>query len=214
MSVRRTSISLVIFDMDGVIFEGRNFWLDLHRRYGTEAQALDLARQSLRSDYEALARYTVEELWKGRPAEPLLQLVAMRRYQPGIAEACQFLRAQRRLKTAIVSSGPIQLAERAQRDLGIDEIRANRVIIEDGRISGGVVVAVSDAGKLPVGLQVIARLGGAPDRTAFIGDSESDAALAGAVALSIAYDSDSDVLDRAAKHHLRRGELAKLVDLI
>jgi phosphoserine phosphatase len=210
---RKTDIRIVIFDMDGVIFEGRNFWLDLHRRFGTEEQALELARRSLRSDYEGLARHTVERLWKGCPAEPLLQLVAARRYQPGIAEVCRFLRAER-LKTAIVSSGPIQLAERAQRDLDIDEIRANRVLIEDGRIAGAVEVAVSDARKLRVGLEVIAKLEGTPDRTAFIGDSEADASLAAAVGLPIAYDSDSDALDRAAKHHLRHGDLAKLIEVI
>jgi len=213
MGGRKTDIQLVIFDMDGVIFEGRNFWLDLHRRFGTEREALELARRSLRSDYEGLARHTVERLWKGRPAEPLLQLVAARRYQPGVVELCRFLRAER-LKTAIVSSGPIQLAERAQRDLGFDEVRANRVLIEDGRIAGAVDVGVSDNGKAPVGLDVIAKLGSTPVRTAFIGDSESDAALAAVVALPVAYDSDSDDLDRAAKHHLRHGDLAKLVEMI
>lgn len=213
MRRRRTDIALVLFDMDGVIFEGRNFWLDLHRRFGTEREALALAQRALQSDYEWLARYTVEHLWKDRPAAPLLELVAARRYAAGISEVCLSLRAHR-IMTAIVSSGPIELAERARRDLGIDEFRANRVLIADGRIAGAVEVAVSDPGKLRVGLDVIAQLGCTPDRTAFIGDSDSDAALAAAVALPIAYDSASEQLDRAARHHLRRGELAKLLDLI
>ncbi len=29
-------IGLALFDMDGVIFEGRSFWRDLHNSYGTE----------------------------------------------------------------------------------------------------------------------------------------------------------------------------------
>ena len=54
------TIELVIFDMDGVIFEGRNFWLDLHRRYSTEVEALELAERYLKSDYETLARITAD----------------------------------------------------------------------------------------------------------------------------------------------------------
>jgi phosphoserine phosphatase len=213
MARRKTNIALVVFDMDGVLFEGRNFWLDLHRRYGTEAEALTLARRSLRTDYEALARHTVEQLWKDLPAAPLLELVAARRFQPGVPALCGHLRAAG-VKTAIVSSGPIQLAERAQREFGLDEIRANRVILADGRIAGRVEVAVTDAGKLAVGCEVMAKLGVPPDRTAFVGDGESDAALAAAVALPIAYDSDSPELDRAARHHLRHGELGRLIELI
>lgn len=208
MSAPPAELALVLFDMDGVIFEGRSFWLDLHRRFGTEAEALELV-PSLRIDYERVARYTVEHLWKGRPAAPLLELVAARRYQPGVADLCAALRA-RGQKTAIVSSGPVELAERAQRDLGFDAIRANRVLIADGRIAGAGEVAVSNA-KLPVGLELIASLGATPARTAFIGDTESDASLAAAVALPIAYDSDSPALDRVARIRVARGQLATLI---
>jgi phosphoserine phosphatase len=207
------TIQLVIFDMDGVIFEGRNFWLDLHRLYSTEAEALDLAERYLKHDYETLSRITTDVLWKGKSAAPFLDLVRQRTYQSGIAELIEGLR-KCGVMTAIVSSGPMQLAARAQQDLGIDEIRANEVQIVDGRISGKVNIGVPDSEKGRVSLEIMRYLAVTPDESAAIGDSESDVGVAQLVGLPVAYDSDSAELDNLSRVHLRKGELLKLRDIV
>jgi phosphoserine phosphatase len=207
------TIKLVIFDMDGVIFEGRNFWLDLHRRYSTVADALDLAERYLKHDYETLGRITTEVLWKGKSATPFLDLVHQRRYQRGVAELIEGLR-QYGVMTAIVSSGPMQLAARAQEDLGIDEIRANKLQIVDGRVCGPVNISVPDSEKGRVSLEVMRCLAVTPDESAAVGDSESDVGVAQVVSLPVAYDSDSAELDNIARVHLRKGELLKLRDIV
>jgi phosphoserine phosphatase len=207
------TIKLVIFDMDGVIFEGRSFWLDLHRRYSTELDALDLAKRFLKHDYETLGRITTEVLWKGKSATPFLDLVRQRPYQSGVAELVEGLR-QCGVMTAIVSSGPIQLAVRAQKDLGIDEIRANEVRVVDGRVSGQLNIGVSDSDKGRVSLEVMRCLGVTPEESAAVGDTESDVTVAQVVGLTIAYDSNSAELDKLARVHLRKGELLKLLDIL
>jgi phosphoserine phosphatase len=207
------AIELVIFDMDGVIFEGRNFWLDLHRRYSTEGQALDLAERYLKHDYETLGRITTEVLWKGKSAAPFLDLVRQRKYQSGITELVKGLR-QRGVMTAIVSSGPMQLAARAQRDLGIDEVRANELKIVDGRVSGQIDIGVSDSDKGAVGLEVMRYFAASPDESAAVGDTDSDVGVAQVVGLPVAYDSNSAELDNLASVHLRKGELLKLLDIV
>jgi phosphoserine phosphatase len=207
------TIQLVIFDMDGVIFEGRNFWLDLHRRYSTEADALDLAERYLKHDYETLGRITTEVLWKGKSAAPFLDLVRQRTYQSGVAELIEGLR-QYGVMTAIVSSGPMQLAARAQQDLGIDEIRANDLQIVDSRVSGQVNISVPDSEKGRVSLEVMRCLAVTPSESAAVGDTESDVGVAQVVALPVAYDSDSAELDSLARVHLQKGELVKLLDIV
>ena len=207
------TIELVIFDMDGVIFEGRNFWLDLHGRYSTEADAIDLAKRYLKQDYETLGRITTEVLWKGKSAAPFLDLVRHRKYQSGVAELVEGLR-QRGVMTAIISSGPMQLAARAQRDLGIDEVRANELEIVDGLVSGQIDIGVSDSGKGPVGLEVMRCLAVSPDESAAVGDTDSDVGVAQVVGLPVAYDSNSAELDSLARVHLRKGELLKLLDIV
>jgi len=75
-------IQLVLFDMDGVLFEGDNFWLELHERYGTQVRGLSLAEKYLKSDYKVLAQHVLGDLWKGKPASAYWQLVNTRSYQP------------------------------------------------------------------------------------------------------------------------------------
>ena len=207
------TVDLVIFDMDGVIFEGRNFWLDLHRRYSTEGEALVLADRYLKHDYESLGRITAEGLWKGKPAAPFVHLVQQRAYQSGVFKLVEELR-KHGVMTAIVSSGPMQLALRAQQDLGIDEIRANELEVVDGRVSGRVNIGVPDSEKGRVSLEVMRSLDVTPNQSASIGDSESDVGVAQLVGFPIAYDSDSAELDSLARVHLRKGELLKLVDIV
>jgi phosphoserine phosphatase len=207
------AIELIIFDMDGVIFEGRNFWLDLHYCYSTEAEGLALAAHDLKDDYKKAAEFTAEALWRDRPAAPFFELVRERVYQDGVFELFDYLR-RRRVKTAIVSSGPLQLAVRAQHDLGIDEVRANELAIVDGRISGRVDIGVIDSEKVQVSLDVMRSIGVAPDQTAAVGDTESDVETAATVGLAVAYDSVSPDLDRVAHVHLCKGELRRLIEVI
>src|SRR3954454_3646087 len=138
------AVDLVIFDMDGVIFEGRNFWLDLHHAMGTEAEAWRLWVAYGKHDYRRLAAITAEKIWVGRSPSLFEDLTTSRRYVDGAAEVVAWLR-QRAVRTAIVSSGPLQLAERARRELGIDVIRANHVAIVDGTFAGTVDLHVDDS---------------------------------------------------------------------
>ena len=207
------AIELVIFDMDGVIFEGRNCWLDLHRRYSTEGKALRLAERYLVQDYDRLGRVTAGVLWKGKPAAPFIDLVRERRYEDGVFELFAELR-RNGVRTAIVSSGPLQLAARAQAELGIDEIRANELGVVRGKISGRVNIEVRDSDKERVSLKLMTLLGVSPDRTASVGDADSDVGVARVVGLPVAYDSVSTALDEVARAHLHKGELLELLEIL
>jgi|GEM_PF-689313 len=208
------SVRAVIFDMDGVLFEGRNFWLDLHRRFGGDAdEALDLLDRYAESDYDTLAEKIVGELWQGMPAAPYFELVAERRYQPEARETVAALR-ERGIRTAIVTAGPDLLAQRAQRELGIDLIRANGVEIRDGQLTGVSKVGVRDSEKGVVGLEVLREFGVEPTSAAAVGDGDADAHLARLIATSIAYDSDSERLLEVARHSLRHGELHRVIEIV
>lgn len=208
------AVRAVIFDMDGVLFEGRNFWLDLHRRYGGDVStALELVDRYLATDYDTLAGKVAGELWCGNAAEPYETLVQERQYQPGVHETFAFLR-EHGIRTAIVSSGPDLLARRAQRDLSIDVVRANGIEIRDGRLTGGATVQVHDGKKDEVGREVMQELGVDPAETAAIGDSDSDVPLAKIVGLPIAYDATSKQLDEVARVRLQHGELPRLREII
>ncbi len=205
-------VDLVIFDMDGVIFQGRNFWLDLHRALGTEAEAWRLWDAYGKQDYPRLSAITVEEVWIGRNAAAFHDLIASRVYVDGAADVVGWLR-EHGVRTAIVSSGPYQLAERAQRELGIDAIRANRVAIVGTVFTGTVDLQVDDTRKDLAAIAVMTKFGIPPDRTAMVGDSSSDARLVGIVGRLIAYDPDSSELVTAADTVIMSGHLRDLISL-
>jgi phosphoserine phosphatase len=202
-------IDLVIFDMDGVIFEGHNFWLDLHREYGTEQEGVALADRYIDLDYTELAAQVMERLWKGQPSKPFHRLVQTRRYAKGVAKLFEFLHA-REICSAIVSTGPYHLAERAQRDLSIDLIRANRLEIAGGMLTGAVDIQVRENHKDEVGRELISLVGTTLGRTAFVGDSDGDVSLAEIVGLPVAYGDRSKKLSSVAKHTLPTGRLSDL----
>ncbi len=206
-------IQLVIFDMDGVIFEGDNFWLELHRRYGTEREGLELASKYLVSDYTNLANLVAGRLWKGKPASVYNLMVKRRLYQPGVRKVFGYLK-RHNIHSAILSSGPYHLALRAQKDLGIDAVWANRLSINNDAITGEVEVMVRDYDKKDVGLGIIRQFNAEPSRTVFVGDSDADAALAEVVGLPVAYDCKSERLRKACKYALNYGELERLTDII
>lgn len=207
-------VRAVIFDMDGVVFEGRNFWMDLHRRYGGDiSTAHDLTSRYLKSSYETLAEVVVGELWRGKSAEPYLELVNERRYQPGVSETFQALR-ERGVKTAIISSGPDLLAERAQHDLGVDAFRANGIEIENGRLTGAARIAVPDGEKGTVAADLLGELGVDPAEAAAVGDSDSDIPTLKLVGTPIAYASRSPTLARIARCSFHHGELPRLLEVI
>ena len=64
------SYKLICFDMDGVLFQDINFWLELHKKFGTLEQGKVLTEKYLHSDYERLIEEVVVKLWKGRDATP------------------------------------------------------------------------------------------------------------------------------------------------
>ena len=206
-------LQLVIFDMDGVIFSGKNFWLDFHRAMGTERQAWELWHGLSKRDYVRLSERTAQ-IWTGQSVETLDKLVSERTLVPGIDEVFQFIRTND-LKSAIISSGPFQLARRAQDLFGIDLVQANRLDVDDsGHFSGIVEVEVDENDKASAAHRVFEALGIDSSRAAMIGDSSADAQIARLVGLAIAYDSNSDELNAACDYEIRRGEMKRAAKVL
>ena len=77
---------LVCFDMDGVIFKDINFWMELHKKFGTLEQGIELTKKYLHTNYDRLVEEVVVKLWKGKDAKPYYDLVNSIEYLPGVRE--------------------------------------------------------------------------------------------------------------------------------
>lgn len=120
---------MVCFDMDGVLFQRDNFWLDLHKALGTQKIGKELTEKYLYNDYPRLVK-EVMRLWKGKDAAPYYNLIKKAKYTLGAKEVIGKLKSKG-YKTCIISSGPFDLAVRAQEELGINFIFTNRLVIDE-----------------------------------------------------------------------------------
>ncbi len=205
---------LICFDMDGVIFEHKNFWLELHRVLGTLPEGKKLTQQYLHTDYAKLVEEVVFKLWKGKESGPYHQLVKNINYLPGVREVFQQIKRKDYL-TAIISSGPIDLARRAQHDLGIDFVYANELVIQNGRISGEFIWPVGGKDKkVQIVKHLCQDLGIDTKEVIFIGDSEIDLEVFQAVGTSIAFNSHSIKLNKVATQIIEDHDLRKILPYI
>ncbi|MDO8660486.1 MAG: haloacid dehalogenase-like hydrolase [Candidatus Woesearchaeota archaeon] len=126
---------LLVTDMDGVLFHDKSVWIQLHHIWGTWEQGKKLTAEFLRSDYATLVKKVVCELWVGKPAKPYFDLITSAKLVDGAEEFFKTAK-ERGYVTAILSSGPYDLALRAQKELGIDEVYANQISIQNNKIAG------------------------------------------------------------------------------
>ena len=117
-------IKLICFDMDGVIFKDINFWMELHKIFETLEEGEILTEKYLHTDYDKLVEEVVNKLWKGRDSRAYYRLVESLEYLPGVKETFEEIK-KNDVITAIISGSSIDVARRAQRDLGIDHIYPN-----------------------------------------------------------------------------------------
>ena len=123
--------------MDGIIFEHFNFWLKLHRAYGTFGEGKELTKKYLKTNYPKLVEEVVGRLWKDKPEKLFLELVKKVKYLKGVKETFKELK-KKGYKVAIISSGPKQLAERAKKELGVDYIYTNELVFRNGKVLGTI----------------------------------------------------------------------------
>lgn len=192
---------LVFFDMDGVIFQDENTWMQLHKQLGTLDEGKKLTEQYLHTDYQRLVHEVVEKLWKGKDAAPYQKLIEERPYIQGISDVFSYLQ-ERGAITCIISASPLDLARRAQRDLGVDLIFANSLGVTDGKIAGSFHWPVGEGRhEKPRIVKQVQEIYNVPkENCAYIGDNKNDVLAFNEVALSIAYNATHEEVREAATH--------------
>lgn len=206
---------LICFDLDGVIFKDINFWIELHKRFGTLRQGQELTNKYLHKDYDKLVEEVVVKLWKGKDAKPYYELVNSLEYVQGVKEAFEYIR-KKGFITAIISSSSTDVARRVQKDFGVDHIFANQLVIKDGKISGEFVwpIGAGKENKAKIIQNLCSDLGISTKECIYIGDSDTDIEAFKDVGLSIAFNSDSDELKKVATHVINTKNLSDVLKYI
>ena len=190
-------IRLVVFDMDGVLADVDSSWMFVHQAFNVSNE-LNYQRyvrgeigyqEFLNSDIRLWGRVTLQRIEEILAEIPLM---------PGAEETVKALKL-RKVKTAIISSGLEPLAKRIQRELTIDHVYANRLLVdEDGFLTGEGEALVEPKEKLKVLMEVSSRLGLRLSECAVVGDSLFDIPMLKAAGVGIAFNPKDKEVSEAA----------------
>lgn len=206
---------LLCLDMDGVIFKDVNFWMELHKSFGTFEEGKILTEKYLNTNYSKLVEEVVVNLWKGKDSKPYFDLVNSLEYLPGVVELFNFIKNQDFI-TAIISASSIDCARRVQKEFGVDHVFANELIIKNGEVSGEFVwpIGAGNKKKAEIISHLCKDLGISLNECIYIGDSDQDIEAFKVVGLSIAFNSSSNGLKKVAKIVVESNNLADVLEHI
>ncbi|MFC2133932.1 HAD family hydrolase [Bacteroidota bacterium] len=206
---------LICFDMDGVLLEDMNFWIELHRRFGTYEEGKKLTEKYVSSDYEKLVREVPERLWKGRDASPYYELVNSIKYMDGVREVFAFIK-KHNLKTAIISGGSLDVAKRVQKDFGVNYIYANHLVTENNKVTGEYYYPVREGYhfKAQILRDLCKKLNISTKEVIYIGDSKFDKEAFKEVGLSIAFNCNDKELKKVASIIVDSKKLSDIIKVL
>lgn len=216
MSPSAEPLRLVAFDMDGTLVDVISSWAEVHRHFHDNNDEALRAFMADEIDDVEFTRRDLEVWHRHKPdisREDLIEILSGVPLMPGARELFRALH-EGGLRTAIVSGGLDVLAERLQRELGIDVVLANGFEMEGGgRIVRGIIrVPVKQKERVLRELQ--ASLGLGPEVTASVGNSEIDVGLFRASRLGIAFSPDDDYVRRHATTVVEERDLRRLIPML
>ncbi|MBW2993072.1 HAD-IB family phosphatase [Candidatus Woesearchaeota archaeon] len=201
---------LIIFDMDGVVFKNISFWVKLHKAYGTYTEGKVLAEKYVKTNYAKLVDEVVGKLWKGKPAKPYYDLIKKLKYTKGAKQTFKELK-QMNYKTAIISSGPKDLALRAKKELKIDYIFTNDLIIKNNKISGEFKWPVGDARKQVILRNLAEKLNIDLKDVIVVVHGDNDIRMAKTAGIAIAFNPSSKELIKYCCKTIRKDTLTSIL---
>ena len=188
---------LVVLDADSTLI--RNEVIELladEAGRGAEVAAATEAAMRGEVDFAASLRSRVKAL-TGVPTSAFARVLARIEPTPGVRELIAAVH-ERGGRVGVVSGGFHEILDTVAPDLGVDVWRANRLVTQDGALSGAVDGAIVDAEAKAAALREwAADAGVALARTIAIGDGANDLRMMAAAGLGLAFNAKPTVRAQA-----------------
>ena len=203
---------LVVFDLDGTLTSERSIWEYIHVKlgkwydYAEEYQSQFLqGKISYKQFCELDAR-----VWKGMKVDHLRDIVRTVPFNPGADELISRLR-ELGLRLTLVSSGLNVLSEWVEEMYGFDYGVSNRLLHENGVLTGEVEIRVHYDRKAEWVRNIMDIFRVRSDEIIAIGDSVGDVEMFEMAGFSISFNSSSWKLDQIADVVIKGNNLSHII---
>lgn len=188
---------VVVMDVDSTLITGEVIEM-LAGHAGSRAAVTAITESAMRGEIDfATSLHQRVATLAGLPASVFDDVRAEMALTPGAERLVAELH-RRGWPVGLVSGGFHELVDPLAERLGIGFVRANRLEVDAGRLTGRVTGPVVDAEAKAVALRELARTHGVPmERTVAIGDGANDLRMLAAAGLGIAFNAKPVVCAQA-----------------
>ena len=208
------ALRLAVFDLDGTLKQAPSPWQYLHEHLGVWEQALPHRRLFEAGEINAAQWARLDAaLWTGVETAVVEELFRRDPYRPGARQVVSFLRDQG-VPVAIVSSRLDLHAELVAQELCIDRVSAIEFVTCEARLTGDVVLHLTEDSKQESMCAVRAEFCALPEECLAVGDGIADVGLFSQAGLSIAVCPLAECVRAAADVVLEDGVLHPIIELV